>query len=116
MRLFVDLILGFALFAGALVVYHVFVRRDYQRKGRLTPFSGFLELLIWGLFFCFPYTYSPPEWPWTHSPHIGPALAVIGWATIAVGAAIAFPAMVWLGLGRTMGQEVDALKQTASIA
>ena len=41
MRLFVTLTSGFALFVGALVVFHVFVRRDCQRKGRLTPFSGF---------------------------------------------------------------------------
>ena len=112
MQLFVYLISAFLLVVGAFVIFRIFVRRDYQQKGQLTPFSGFLELLIWFLFFSFPYTYNPPEWPWEQDPHISLVLSVIGWSTIAVGAAIAFPAMLWLGLSRTMGREVNVLKQT----
>jgi protein-S-isoprenylcysteine O-methyltransferase Ste14 len=111
-QLFVYLISAFLLVVGAFVTFRIFVRRDYQRRGRLTPLSGFLELLIWGLFMGFPYIYNPSHWPWTHDPHISPVLRVIGWITIAVGAAIAFPAMAWLGLRRTMGQEANVLKRT----
>lgn len=49
MQLFLYLISAVLLVVGALVVFRICVRRDYRRKGRLTPFSGFLELLIWGL-------------------------------------------------------------------
>jgi protein-S-isoprenylcysteine O-methyltransferase Ste14 len=112
MQLFLYLISAFLLLVGALVVFRICVRRDYRRKGRLTPFSSFLELLIWGLYMSFPYIYNPANWPWTHHPHLSPVLRGMGWIIIALGAAIAFPAMAWLGLSRSLDHKVNLLKRT----
>jgi hypothetical protein len=50
MRVVVYFISAFLLIVIAFAIFRIFVRRDYQRKGRLTLISGFLELLIWGLY------------------------------------------------------------------
>jgi hypothetical protein len=47
--------------AASLIVFRILVRNDYQRRGKLSPLSAFLELLIWGLYIAFPYLYNPPE-------------------------------------------------------
>jgi len=55
------------LLFAAFVTFRVIVRRDYERLGRLRPFTGFLELLVWSVFVCIPSIYDPPDWwwPWT---------------------------------------------------
>ena len=104
---------AFCLISGNFIVFRGLVRREYQRKGRLTPVSGFLETLVFILFMAFPYIYNPPEWPWTWSPDICPPLRITGLAVLIIGAAIAFPAMVWLGMCRSFGQEVNVLRTTS---
>ena len=49
----VYLVLGFLLLAVAFVVFRILVRRDYRKKGRLTPLSVSLEygvFFLWGTF------------------------------------------------------------------
>jgi protein-S-isoprenylcysteine O-methyltransferase Ste14 len=99
---------------GAFAVFRIFVRHDYERKGRLTPFSSLLELLICFCYFFFPYIYAPSCWAelWSCPTPIGPVPRTMGLTSVVVGAAIAFPAMVWLGLRRSVGQEPRVLKET----
>ncbi len=112
MQLFVYLISAFLLFVGVFVIFRIFVRRDYRRQGRLTPFSSFLELLIWFLYMCFPYIYHPSDWPWAHDPCVSSVLLKsIGWIAVAVGP-LAFITMFWFGLRRAFGLEVNKLIQT----
>lgn len=59
MRIVVYFLAFACLMAIAFVVFRVFVRRDYQQKGRLTWRSSFLELMVWGLYMSFPYLYNP---------------------------------------------------------
>ena len=54
MRVMIYLTSAFLLIVIALAIFRIFVRRDYQRRGRLTLVSGLLELLIWGLYMSFP--------------------------------------------------------------
>jgi protein-S-isoprenylcysteine O-methyltransferase Ste14 len=114
MQLFVYLISALLLFVGAFGVFRVFVRRDYQRKGRLTPVSAFLELLIWGLYMSFPYIYNPADWPWFWSfgARDRSGLWAIGLVCITVGLVLAFITMFWFGLRRAFGLEVRALVET----
>jgi protein-S-isoprenylcysteine O-methyltransferase Ste14 len=114
MRVVVTIISAFLLVIAASVVFRIFVRRDYQRKGRLTLLSGFLELLIWALYVSFPYIYNPPEWAsfWSRDVPVDTPLRVIGVICILLGLASAFGTMFWFGLRRAFGLEVNALKQT----
>ena len=102
------------LVVATFVVFRLFVRRDYQRKGRLSPFSGFLELLIWGLYMGFPYIYNPPEWAWFWSSDapVGMPLRIAGVACILTGLALAFITMFWFGLRRAFRLEVSGLIQS----
>jgi protein-S-isoprenylcysteine O-methyltransferase Ste14 len=98
----------------AFATFRISVRRDYQRQGRLTPFSSFLEILIWGLFVCFPSIYNPSDWwlPWFADTPVSPALRIIGLALTTVGIAVAVIAMGALGMPKTMGQKAEGLEQT----
>jgi protein-S-isoprenylcysteine O-methyltransferase Ste14 len=114
MRVAVYIISAFLLVIVASLVFRIFVRRDYQRKGRLTLLSGFLELLIWALYMGFPYIYNPPEWAsfWSRDVPVDTPLRVIGVICILLGLASAFGTMFWFGLRRAFGLEVNALKHT----
>jgi protein-S-isoprenylcysteine O-methyltransferase Ste14 len=103
---------AFLLLVGAFFVFRVLARRDYHWKGRLTPFSAFLELLIWALYFGFPYIYNPPDWPWFWSLDTqSSVLWVFGFVCITVGFVLAFVTMFWFGLRRAFGLQVNELIQ-----
>jgi protein-S-isoprenylcysteine O-methyltransferase Ste14 len=94
---------------AAFVIFRVFVRRDYIRNGRLTPFSGFLELLVFGLWAYVAYIHRPSDWP---ALHVGPLVRVLGWICFAGGLAIAAVAVAELGLARSFGRKVDVLNRS----
>jgi protein-S-isoprenylcysteine O-methyltransferase Ste14 len=102
------------LVLAAFLVFRVLVRRDYRRRGRLTPVSSALELLIWALFVGFPYLYNPPEWVWFWRPGVpvGPLLRSTGIICITAGLLSAFGTMIWFGLRRAVGLEVSGLVQS----
>jgi protein-S-isoprenylcysteine O-methyltransferase Ste14 len=114
MRIGVTIMAAILLVGATLVVFRVFVRRDYLQKGRLTPLSGFLELLVWGLYMGFPYLYNPPEWVWFWSPEVpvSTPLRVIGVLCIGAGFVLAFGTMAWFGIRRAFGLQVNALIQS----
>lgn len=109
MRTVVYFILAAALLVAALVLFRVIVRRDYQRKGRLSLVSGLLELLIFSLWAWFAYEYRPTDWP---ALHVGLAIKIIGWILFAGGFTVSFVAMGWLGMARSFGWAPDVLKQS----
>lgn len=95
------------------LVFRIVVRRDYLRKGRLTPLSSFLELLIWGLYISFPYLYNPTEWAWFWSAAapVGEPLRTFAIFFIVIGLVSAFGTMFWFDLRRALGMQVDRLVQ-----
>ena len=113
MRVVVYSISAFLLIVIAFAIFRLFVRRDYQRKGRLTLISGFLELLIWGLYMSFPYIYNPAEWVcfWSRDVPVSAPVRVAGLICIAVGLASGFGTMIWFGLRRAFGLQVNELIQ-----
>ncbi|MBN1992452.1 MAG: hypothetical protein JW953_07080 [Anaerolineae bacterium] len=113
MVLTVYLISALLLLVAAFAIFRIFVRRDYRQTGRLTWFSSFLELLIWGLYMSFPYIYNPPQWIWFWSDHVPVStfLRIIGLVCIISGLALAFITMLWFGLRRAFGLEVNELIQ-----
>lgn len=114
MNILVYLAAAVLLVVAALVVFRVFVRRDYQQKGRLTTFTSLLELLVWGGYMSFPYLYNPPEWILFLSPDVpvGETLRIIGIICILAGLITAFGTMFWFGPYRAFGLEVNKLIQS----
>jgi protein-S-isoprenylcysteine O-methyltransferase Ste14 len=104
---------AFLLIIIAFTIFRIFVRRDYQRKGQLTLVSSFLELLIWGLYFGFPYIYNPAEWVyfWSRDVPVSAPVRAAGLICITVGLALAFGTMFWFGLRRALGLRVNGLIQ-----
>ncbi len=105
---------AFVLLCTAFAIFRIIVRRDYQRRGQLTPLSTVLESLIWGPYFAFPYIYNPPGWAWfwSHRLQAPPILRLIGSISIVAGLAVLVVAMSGLGLLRSLGQEVNVLRQS----
>lgn len=114
MKLWIYLLSALVLVVAAFLVFRVLVRRDYGRINRLTPLTGLAELLVWALFFGFPYLYNPPEWAsfWSEDVPVSTPLRTAGLVLIALGFLSAFGTMLWFGLRRAMGQQVDRLVQS----
>ncbi len=107
------LISGLGLIGLGFIVFRVFVRRDYRRNGQMGSLSAFLQLLIWGLCFSFPYVYNPPDWAWfwSHESPFSPLVRFIALISIGMGCVIVTIAMTGLGMDSTFGH-ADRLKQT----
>jgi protein-S-isoprenylcysteine O-methyltransferase Ste14 len=104
-------ILGLLLLLFAYVVFRRIVRRDYQVRGRLSPVSSLLQLLVFLGYFCFPYLYNPPGWDvfWRSGTSTRPTLHGVGLALICLGFLIAFGTMFWFGLAKAFGVRVDGI-------
>lgn len=102
------LLSAFIILFAAFLIFRKVVRRDYYRKGRLTPISTLLEILVFFLFSASAYIFVPSDWP---AVHVSPIPMTIGWIFITIGLAIMSIAMGGLGLRRSLGQEVNVLKQ-----
>jgi protein-S-isoprenylcysteine O-methyltransferase Ste14 len=113
METLINFIAAALLVGVAWVVFRILVRRDYQRKGRLTLFTSFLELLVWGLYMSFPYLYNPPKWVvfWSGEAPVGTTVRVIGVVCTTVGLVSAFGTMFWFGLRRAFGLQSEGLIQ-----
>jgi len=99
--------------SGAYIIFRVFVRRDYQRKGRLRFITSMLELLIFILVFCYPFLYSSPGWGWfwSTSAPVGTTAWITGMLIITAGFGLAFGTMFWFGIRRAFGLQVNKLVQ-----
>ena len=105
------LLLAFLLLVFAYFVFMRIGRGDYLKKGRLTWFSSFLQLLVFLGVLLFPYLYNPPMWAyfWDLSRASSYLLAVAGLILIVLGFIVALGSMAWFGLGRVFGLKVDVL-------
>jgi protein-S-isoprenylcysteine O-methyltransferase Ste14 len=95
----------------AYFVFRLVVRKAYRSQAKLDPISSSLQLLVFLCYFCFPYLFAPPTWPWFWRIE-GPAptwLQLIGLVLISLGFMIAFGTMAWFGLRRALGRHVEGL-------
>lgn len=109
MRSLVFLASAILLLVAATFFFRVVVRRDYLRRGRLSLFTGLLELLVFSLWAWHAYVYRPPDWP---AIHVGSMLRLVGWVLFAGGMVVAFGTMFVFGMSRAFGWRVDMLKQS----
>jgi protein-S-isoprenylcysteine O-methyltransferase Ste14 len=106
------------LLVATFIIFRIFVRRDYLRRGRLTLMSTILESVIWGTYLSFPYIYNPSSWAafWLPDQEVHPLLRYVGMILIVTGFVLGLMAMASLGFRRSFGQEVNVLKQTGLYA
>ncbi|MFZ2055244.1 MAG: methyltransferase [Candidatus Aminicenantales bacterium] len=97
------------LIVFAFIVFRIFVRRSYLRRGRLTWLSSSLELLVFFLFGTLVWLDLPSGWP---PKDVHPILRAVSWLCIAIGLSAMFILIFWFGWLRAMGQNVDALIQS----
>lgn len=97
------------MLVATVVILRVVVRRDYVRKGRLTPLPSASEWLLAIIWAGFSYVYLPDDWP---ALHVGPVVQSLGWICVGLGIVSMVLALAWLGLPRTHGLEADVLVQT----
>ena len=102
------------LLLAAYIIFRIFVRRDYHRKGKLTLLSTCLEFLIAFLYFSFPCLYLRPDWWMLRLEEVPPVNRVIGSIGLIIGLVIMLTAMAGLGFRRACGQEVNILKTSGS--
>ena len=91
------------------VVFRIAVRRDYQRSGRLTPLSVFLEWVAILSWVCFANLNIPRGWP---AVHVGLLQEMVGWVLFIGGWLAVFAAFFRLGIRRSHGLQVNTLRQT----
>ena len=89
------------------VTFRILVRRDYLKRGRLSPLSVFLEYAVffaWGTFTWFDWSAA------TSITEVGPVVRLIAWILIIVGVGITLIAMARLGIRRLHGLDPEALE------
>jgi protein-S-isoprenylcysteine O-methyltransferase Ste14 len=99
-----------------LLIFRVFVRRDYLRKGSLSVFSTFLEFLIFGLHANLPYLYLETPWPQFPPLPASTFLRVTGFTLLIVGLLAVLGIMAYLGFKTTVGDQPQQLRQTGPYA
>jgi len=105
MGLVLQLITALLLLFAAFITFRVFVRRDYRKKGRLSLFSSFLQLLLFFLHALSAYLYVGSSQVGKESPFF--ILAIILMVT---GVALLALVMLTLGMGGVVGLKVAGLK------
>jgi protein-S-isoprenylcysteine O-methyltransferase Ste14 len=97
------------LFAVSMIVFRRIVRRDYLRRGRLSPASAFLQALLFFIYGGFPAIYLPDDWPATH---VSLFIHVTGLSCIVIGLTLLLYGMVRLGILRSLGLGSVRLEQS----
>lgn len=114
MFLYLYLVSTLLLLVTAFVVFRILVRHDYRLKGRPTPFTIFLELVVWGMIVCFPSIYNPQDWWlfWFADAPVHPIIRFLGIIITTTGIAVMVVSMISLGFGTTFGQKHASLMRS----
>ncbi len=104
--------LSLLLILSSYLVFRVQVRRDYERRGKLSAVSSLLEFLVFGLHANLSYAFLPAGWPGLPTlPSIGLHSAV-GLGVLAVGIVATLWSMSGLGFGKALGREAGGLHRS----
>jgi protein-S-isoprenylcysteine O-methyltransferase Ste14 len=95
----------------AYLVFRILIRRDYFVRGHLSKVSSTMQLLLFIMFFSFPYLFNPPGWAlfWIAKDPSSRRLFIVGLLLICSGFLVAFGTMAWFGIGRAFGLQVSGL-------
>lgn len=111
MEVAIYLFFAILLLLFAYVVFRRIVRHDYRQRGRLSPLASISQLLVFLGYFTFPYIFNSPDWPWFWrlSGPTSLALQIIALIVIVAGMLIAFGTMIWFGMGKAFGVDVEGI-------
>jgi protein-S-isoprenylcysteine O-methyltransferase Ste14 len=105
MGLALKFVTALLLLLAAYATFRIFVRRDYRKKGRLTPFSSFLQFFLFLLHGFSSYVYLGSSQIGRDSPFF--LLAIL---FMVAGVILLAIAMTTLGMGDVVGLKVAGLK------
>jgi len=100
------------VFLIAILVFRVFVRRDYLQRGTLSGFSTFLEFVVFGAHANLPYFYLDVPWPLLPTPPESTLQLTLGVMFFGVGLLATLGIMANLGFSTTVGERPKSLRQT----
>ena len=92
-------------------VFRVAVRKDYQKKGKLSNFSTFLEFLIFAVHANLSYTFLPAPYPEIPPLPENCAQTTLGIDFLLIGIFFTLWAMSGLGFKKAFGQDPGALNR-----
>lgn len=96
----------------AVAVFRVFVRRDYARRGSLSPLSSALEFLVFGVHANLPYLYLEVPWPRIPALPESSLQLLLGLGFCGIGLLATLGIMAYLGFSATLGKQPANLRQT----
>jgi protein-S-isoprenylcysteine O-methyltransferase Ste14 len=96
----------------SFLVFWVFFRRDYQTKGKLSPLSLLLGILVLTLHANFPYLFLPVQWPGFPALPTNPIHTWISLSIMTMGGISTLGCMGYLSFSTTLGQGSKVLRQT----
>jgi protein-S-isoprenylcysteine O-methyltransferase Ste14 len=100
------------LLAGSILVFRLFVHRDYQQNGKLSWFSAFLETLVFASHANLYYLYLPVPWPQLPPLPDQGFLSIVWLGLMILGGILTLGFMAFLGIKKSLGQSSKALRQT----
>jgi protein-S-isoprenylcysteine O-methyltransferase Ste14 len=98
------------LVIAGILLFRFRVRSDYLRRGRLSPFSSFMELLFFALHANMIYLFIPVKWPDLPALTQDPVWYYPSLILIITGLTIVSGSLIPLGYLRTMGLKSRELK------
>ncbi len=105
------------LFLSSIVVllgyitFGIFVRKDYEREGKLSSFSSFLEFLIFAGHANLAYVFLPVKWPAFPTFPENIFQAIFGLLLLLLGLVFTLWAMSGLGFQKAFGQDQVGLNR-----
>ena len=101
------------LLSFGFIVLRYWVRRDYLKYGKLSPFTTFLQGMLFIVYGGFPYLYLDKDWP-AVSVHL--IIHIPGVLLVLSGLGFLFYGMFRLGVMRSMGRGTPQLEQAGIYA
>ncbi|MFC1549940.1 methyltransferase family protein [Candidatus Neomarinimicrobiota bacterium] len=98
------------LLLGGYVLFRIYVRNKYIKKGKLSPLTSFLEFLFFALHANSMYVFIPVRWPYLPQLSDNQILYYISLFLIITGLLIVLSSIIPLGYNRSMGLKSKTLK------
>ena len=96
----------------AVIIFRIFVRRDYRRHGKLGPLAVILEFVIFALHANVIYLYLPVPWPRLPAAPENPVQLYLGGTITILGLLAALAIMAQLGFSTSVGQQPEGVRKT----
>lgn len=103
------LILSSLMVLFSYLVFRVIVRKEYEKRGRLSAFATLLECLVFALHANLSYTFLPAKWPTLPSLPDNEFHSAVGFGILVIGVVVTLWSMISLGLLKALGERTGSL-------